>query len=112
MVHSISKYTLDPVPEFMRTDKFKTYIDSMIPMLINTGTSTQLVVDPSQGSIDAFDLTGYLLDNNIQLRYHYIVMRMNDMTSVHELDENTGVLLLPNMAVLEELIRVYSSSLF
>lgn len=111
MVDSLRSFSIDPVPEDLRTDAFKLYIETMLPVLINSPGTDQLVVTPSQGSIDAFDLTGFLLDNNISYQYHYIVMRMNGLNSVHAFDENTGSLLLPNWNILGELIQVYRSGL-
>jgi len=109
MVDSLRDYAVAPVPDFMRDEKFKTYIETIIPFLLTTGNTDTLVINPSDGNINAFDLSGFLLDRNIGMKYHYIIMRMNDLTSVHDLDEEIRTLVIPDFNVLEELIQLYRS---
>lgn len=89
------------------TDEYKAYIESIVPILKTTGTIKNIVIPPESGYLYRFDLTSFLLDNSVPLEDHYLVMRMNELTSIHQIDENLNALIVPDQQLLNRLKQVY-----
>lgn len=111
MVSSLKDFTVTPPSSYMLTPKYRQFIESMLPVLATTTEPRILPLTASQGSIDKGDLTGFLLDNGCPLELHYVIMRMNNMTSVHDLDETYRYLMLPDPNLLGILNSIYENSL-
>ena len=111
MVSSLNEFTVTPPTSYMMTPQYKRFIESMLPVLLTSTESRVLPLTPSQGSIDKGDLTGFLLDNGHPLETHFVIMRMNNMNSVHDFDETYRFLRLPDPNILGILNSIYESSI-
>ena len=111
MVDSLHEFNRNTIPPYMRTTKFKHYIESVMTILKDPQTIKSDPVIPSEGFANRSDLTGYLIDKGIAARYHYTVMRMNDMTSTMDFNETYKLLVYPDPNVFAELIGYYEGSL-
>lgn len=111
MVDSLKRYQVSSVPNWMKTAKFKGYIESMMKVLMDPNTLQNLPVDTLDGYANRFDLTGFLLDKNIPVSFHYTIMRMNGMDSVQDFNESFRMLYTPNPDVFSQLMSIYETSL-
>lgn len=114
MVDSLKAFSINTIPDYMKTQRFKQYIESMLSILQDGATAIQ--VTPTDGYTNRGDLTGYLLDPiegkaSVPMIYHYTIMRLNGMSSVAEFNENISQLYLPDANVFSEVINLYKSSL-
>ena len=93
------------------TDDYNAYIESLITHLRNHSLTTAVSISPEQGYLYQFDMTGFLLRNNFDIEDHRLIMRMNNLYSVHQMDENIGTLLVPNQQYVASLKMVYRTRL-
>lgn len=99
MVTSPSDYTL--------TDDYKTFIESMLDYLRHASVSDILTIEPSTAYLYRFDLTAFLIDNNVDLEDHYLIMRVNGIDSPNLFDETYTQLIIPKQALITQLQSVY-----
>ncbi len=112
MVDSLKEYQIEPLPEYMKDKKFKTYIRSMLPILMGpTSQMGTLPVTPQEGFANRFDLTGFLLDKGVSVYTHYTIMLMNGMSSVQDFNESYTVIYTPDPNVFSQLLTIYETSL-
>lgn len=50
---------------------------------------------------------GLLLHYGARLEDHYIIMRVNDLTSLHSVDDNLEVLHLPSTSAIQQFKQMY-----
>ena len=55
------------------------------------------------------DLNGFLDHINISKRYHYVIMRVNDMTHTGDLSMLKEEIMLPDLAMVDTLANVYKN---
>lgn len=53
------------------------------------------------------DLMGLLLHYGARMEDHYIIMRVNDLTSMHSVDDNLAVLHLPDVTTIHAFKQMY-----
>lgn len=111
MATALDSYMVPAPDDYTLTIGYRTYIESLTKYLReNSGTKT-VDIPPETGFLYRFDLTLFLLEQSVPLEDHYLILRMNGMTSVHEIDENLNTLLIPNLALVASLKQVYRTSL-
>ncbi|MNE57549.1 hypothetical protein D3C80_1525200 [compost metagenome] len=107
----VSKWIVSSPSSFTLTQDYKTYVDSLIMYFRNSETTRQVLVPPETGYLYRFDLTQFLLANNVPLEDHYLVMRVNGFTSVHQIDETINNILVPDQALIARFKQIYRTSL-
>lgn len=103
MVASPAAYTL--------TDEYKAFIESIVPTLRAHESTESITITPETGHLFRFDMTSFLLDQNVSLEDHLVVLRLNDLNGPQDLDENTTKLLKPDQQFLSQLKQVYRTRL-
>lgn len=103
MIASPDEYTL--------TDDYKTFVESMVGYLRQQSSSNTVVIPPEVGFLFRFDMTRFLLSKNVPIEDHYLVMRVNGITSSHELDETITSLIVPDQALITRLKNIYRTRL-
>lgn len=111
MVDSLSEFRVPQTPAYMRTERFKSYVESVLTVLLSPSSVQALPIEPTDGWTNRSDLAGFLLDKNIPVSMHYTIMRMNGFTSMTDFNETVSVLYLPNENVFSELMTIYTGSL-
>lgn len=107
----ISKWIVASPSSFTLTQDYKTYIDSLIIYFRESETTRQVIVSPETGYLYRFDLTQFLLANGVPLEDHYLVMRVNGFSSIHQIDETINHILVPDMALVARFKQIYRTSL-
>ena len=93
------------------TSEYKTYIESLRQFLRTHESTRRISISPEVGNLHKFDLTSFLLTQAVPLEDHYMIMRMNNMTSRHEFDEYVLQLLVPDQLLVSQLKQAYRSKL-
>lgn len=99
MIAAPAAYTL--------TDEYKAFVESIVPTLREHESTTPLTIAAETGHLFRFDMTSFLLDQNVPLEDHLVVLRVNDLNGPQDLDETTTKLLLPDQQFLSQLKQVY-----
>lgn len=63
------------------TESIRTVFDDFIPSLVASTSTKTVTVSPGDAVEWEYDLYGYLYSLKIAQRYHFIIMRMNDLMS-------------------------------
>jgi len=108
---ALEKLRIDSPDEYTTTEEYKTFVESLVTFYRTHSTTTSLVIAPEDGYLYQFDMAAFLLDNNVQLEDHELIMRVNGLTSNTQIDENLGTLLIPNKDLVARMKMVYRTRL-
>lgn len=111
MVWSISDALVAQPDAYTLTEEYRIYIESLLTMFRNDSGTTPVDLSPEQGYLYRFDLTSFLLDNNVPMEDHELVMRINGKTSVHDIDETLTRLLIPDQNLVAQLKQIFRTKL-
>lgn len=101
-----------PQPEtYLFTEDYRTFIESMLYFFRTSPNAGVLSLSPEEKHVYKFDLTGFLLDNNIPISDHYLIMRINELENLHDLDVVVDGLILPDMDLLRTVNSIYKSKM-
>jgi hypothetical protein len=85
-----------PVPDtFTNEDGFRLMIETHRAYFRQDGRFEVHAVDNHDAFKYQYDLYGYLSAKSIHPEYHFAIMRLSDMESPTEFDQNTTVLYIP-----------------
>lgn len=108
---ALEKLRIDPPDEYTTTEEYKTFIESMVTFYRTHPTTETIIIAPEDGYLYQFDMAAFLLDNKVQLEDHELIMRVNGLTSNTQIDENLGILLIPNKDLVARMKMVYRTRL-
>ena len=96
---------------FTLTDEYNVFVESMTGWLRENSQTDVIIVPPETGYLYRFDLTSYLLDNNVPLEDHRLLMRVNGMNNPQDFDEKTTSLIVPSAELIARLKSAYRTKL-
>lgn len=96
-------------PAVYYTPGIRLMLELHIPYLLSNQRSTLIPVDPHDAHKYEYDLNGLLLSYSIPTQLHWIVMRINDMTSPIEFTMEKTSLWIPDPNVIERLKTMHST---
>ncbi len=85
----------DPGPEVYYDPDFRALLEAHIPYLRVSEATRTMAVDLSKTAVYRGDFYGFLNAVGIPAYFHWIIMRLNDMSSPTEFDEKKTFLLVP-----------------
>lgn len=97
--------------EFTLTDDYFAFIESMTGWLREQEDTAPVYISPETGWLYRFDLTAFLLDNNVPLEDHRIILRVNGLDSNQVLDETVTTLLIPQQETIRRMKSAYRTKL-
>jgi hypothetical protein len=86
---------------------FRILIEDHMTYLRSHTTTSVLTVDGSMAYKYVGDLSGLLTHYQVPRHLHWVVMRMNNMTSNTDLTESTTSLILPDLSTVSKLSSTY-----
>lgn len=111
MTMPILKLTV-PIPDALTNDEgFRLMIETHRAFLRRPDNCTVHAVDPHNAFKYRYDLYGYLTAMSIHPELHFATMRLSDLESPHQLDENVELLIVPKADVYAKLKALYITSL-
>lgn len=102
-VESPDAYTL--------TEDYRIFVESMTGWLRTQSQDRVVSIIPETGYLYRFDLTSFLLDNKVPLEDHWLVMRVNGLTTPQEFDETVTALIVPAQELITRLKQAYRTKL-
>jgi hypothetical protein len=106
-----SAYLITSPSDFTLTDDYRTFCESLLKYFRESSGTTSLLITPEIGRLYRFDFTQFLLAQNVPAEDHYLVMRINGYSSIHQIDESINQILSPNMAMVARFKQIYRTSL-
>lgn len=94
-------------PDIYYNQLFRNVLEDHMTFLRNSQETTILNIEPAMAYKYEGDLFGLLFNYNIVFEYHWIVMRMNNMTNPNQTKSTLTNLIIPNKAIIERLRSVY-----
>lgn len=101
-----------PVPDLITNHQdFRLMLETHRFYLRQSGNFDPHIVDTHEAYKYRYDLYGYLTAQAVNPELHWITMRLSDMESPMELDENVSYLIIPKNEVYAKLKSLYVTSL-
>lgn len=111
MASSLLRATVKTPADYTTREDYRIFIESMIPNLIRDGETRQIPVSPESGYLYRGNLTAFLLDNQVPLEDHFVVMLMNGITNPIEFNESAEFVLVPGVSTMGRLKQLYRTKL-
>jgi len=106
----ISSLAINPGSPIFYDRLFRITLESYLTWLINDSSTQQINIDPQLAYKFEGDFFGLLLQYNIKPYLHWVIMRMNGLTSPLDSEADINTLLIPNDAVIEQIRQSYVST--
>ena len=106
----IDRLMIDYGDNVFYTKKFMDVLEAHMPYLRTSSKTLKITVDLNDAYIYDSDFFGYLNKRNIQVKYHWIFMRVNNFYSPMEFNPDILSLLVPNEQEISQIRNTYSSS--
>lgn len=103
----MAEYTRKNTDYVQDDDKMRAIFEDHMPML--RAKAEIIEVDPIKAHQFHHDLSGFLMDANIDIGLHWLIMRMNDKVYNWDFTEDERMLLIPNENLVDELIGQYQA---
>ena len=87
--------------------KFRNIIEDHLTFLRESNDLTMISIESSMAYKYEGDLFGLLFHYKVTFEYHWIVMRLNNMTNPNQTKNTLLSLLIPNRTILERIKNVY-----
>ncbi len=109
MEASINKMLVTYSSDIYFTSGFRKVLEDHMTFL-RTHEKTQMkVVQPIDLQKYRFDLTGLLNSMQIPLHMHWVIARVNNITSLTDVPEDISYLLIPEYQLIETIKQVYAN---
>lgn len=110
MVNSLTGALGKPVRAFTLSDKYRGAVESL-RLYFQSHPTTQVVsLTGEQQHLYRGDLMGLLDNLGARREDHYLIMRTNDLTSMHDVDDYLTTLYLPAMQVIDNFKKMFEQS--
>lgn len=110
MAATIDTLLLDRGPDVYYTDGLRNVLEDHMTYLRTASTTLRMEVTPMQAHRYELDLMGLLNELNIPLRLHWVVARMNNFDSLHDVPADLTALLVPDEKEVNRLVQSYTST--
>lgn len=110
MEASINKMQVTYIGDVYFTSSFRKVLEDHMTFL-RTHEKTQMkIVQPLDLQKYRFDLTGLLNNMQIPLHMHWIIARMNNLTSLTDVPEELSYLLIPDSEVVDGIRQIHANT--
>lgn len=99
----INELMVDPGPSIFYDSAFRNVLEDHMTFLREHSQTIQITVEPTQAYRFEHDLFGLLAHYNVPVHFHWLVMRMNKMTSPTDSHRDINTLLVPDHTVVEHI---------
>lgn len=106
----IDKKAVSPGENIYYDPSFRVTIEAHLEFLRASTKSNIVDIQQNKAAIYEGDLFGYLAEAGIDLKYHWIIMRVNKMTSPYMFGAHTETLIVPDQTQLEIIRSAHMSS--
>jgi hypothetical protein len=106
---SIESLMVDAGPDVFYDPAFRNVLEDHIPFL-RERHSTLMILKPDESYQWRGDLYGLLHMKGMARQYHWLIMRLNAMTTPRDFNEDTLTLLVPNFTVIEQILQSHNAA--
>lgn len=110
MAMSVDAKMVSAGADLYYSEAWKLTIESHLNYLKELSAANVQTILPADAYKYEADLFGLLLKLKVEPRYHWIVMRLNDMTSPNQMRVDRTFLLMPDLQVVERLRQVHQTT--
>ena len=90
--------------------KFRTLLEAYMPTMRNLNGTIRRYVDPSESFLYRNDFVAYLNSLNVPAHLHWIIMRLNSMTSFQQFDKSYTSILIPNPDDVQRILIMWNTA--
>lgn len=110
MTMSINSRMVNEGADLYYTPEWHRFIESHLHWLRKLPGNSMIAIEPADAYKYEADLQGLLQAYNVPMEYHFIVMRINGMTTLTQYSVEMTQLILPDFQQVESLRSVYVTS--
>lgn len=103
--------TVDDTDDGYNSQSFRESLESMMQYLKTHSTTTVQVMGDYENVRFKGDLAGWLLTLNIRENYHWVVARMNDLSTPSEYDGLSKSFRIPDTTLIDTLLQKHRQKL-
>jgi hypothetical protein len=92
------------------TEAYQTLVETHLQWLLSLPSTTSVGIVPGDAYKYEGDLTGLLLQYNVPVYHHYVVMRMNDMRCPTDYKKEMLSLYVPDSGVMSQLDQIFNTT--
>lgn len=93
--------------EQYNNEAFRHVLEDHVVFLAKSPGASNVVIQKHIAYKYQFDLSGFLLHHNVPIKYHWIIMRCNGLTSLQDGIDRLDSLILPNFDQVEKIRQAY-----
>lgn len=109
MAMSILEQTVPPGEDSYYTTEWYTVVESHLQWLVQHPETAVVSIDRHDAYKYEGDLAGLLLNMDISVNMHHVVMRMNNMVSPTDFDTEMLYLAIPSASVINEMMNFHQT---
>lgn len=106
----INTLMVEQGPQVFYDNKFRAVLEDFMSFFKSHPTTYRISIEPIQAYKYEFDLFGLLTDCGISINLHWLVMRMNNMTSPTDATKNLLTLIIPNISTVSYIRQSHMST--
>lgn len=110
MVMTIHREMIDEGASLFYDQGFRAVLETHMDYLRRHPESDFLTIETYPAHKYEYDLYGLLAYYKVDLKYHWLVMRMNELTSPTEYSSEVTALIIPSNTVINSIIQNYRTS--
>ncbi len=107
MVKKINKLERDMGPDIVYSEGFKQVLEDHISVIRQDPTTEVVEIDPQVAYANEGDLTAVLDHYNMPMEQHWLIMRVNGLTSPQEYSADITTLLFPSRTTFDSILSGY-----
>ena len=96
---------------YLFSEDYRSFLETLMYFFRTSPNAPSISLSAEIKHLYKFDMCGYLLDNNVDLAEHHLVMRINELENMHDLDVPLDSLLLPDPDLLQIVKSIYKSKM-
>lgn len=107
----INALSISNSADILFSDGFRIVAESFMETLRKSSATKTITVDPNDAYVYEGDFFGYLIKKQVQPGYHWLVMRLNNLSSPFEFNSDVATLMIPDETTISKIVSIYNSSI-
>ena len=110
MTMTIHKQMVDEGPALFYNPSFRATLETHLSLLREHKDTDFLTIESYPAHKYEYDFYGLLSFYKVEPKYHWLILRMNEMTSPPEYTSDITAILIPSNAVVGSIVQAYRTS--
>lgn len=106
----VDSLMISPGPDIYYDDGMRRVFEDHMTFLRTHSSTQKIMVDPMAVYQYEFDFYGLLTQYNFPAQYHFIIMRMNNISAPTDFPSDLSSLLIPDKNIIGHIVQSYTTT--